>query len=195
MDLIIIANEEGRRAYLHHDRLQNILVLALQQACQDTNLTITLFPNNTHPQQNATALVLPTPPTRPLPRNRPPDTTTTPTTSLHTTNSSTTSKETNKVGTRYPPIQEIPLTPVPSLQQLGQHTLPHAPLTILELYGGTATGLEALLKAGHRVKTYAWADTDPDAYTSLQHRITQMREKYPANYPPRQPSTGTTISH
>jgi hypothetical protein len=50
VDLIIIANEEGRQAYLHHDRLQNILIPGLQQACQDTNLTITLFPNNTQPQ-------------------------------------------------------------------------------------------------------------------------------------------------
>jgi hypothetical protein len=54
----------------------------------------------------------------------------------------------------------------------------------MELYGGTATGLEALLKAGYHIKTYAWADTDPDAYTSLQHRITQMQEKYPGQLPP-----------
>ena len=49
VDLIIIANEEGRQAYLHLDRLQNIIIPGLQQACQDTNLTITLFPNNISP--------------------------------------------------------------------------------------------------------------------------------------------------
>jgi ribonuclease HI len=185
VDLIIIANEEGRQAYLHLDRLQNILIPGLQQACQDTNLTITLFPNNTtHPQQKTTTLVLPTPPTNPLPRNRPPDTATTPIINSHTTNSTTTRKETNQTCTLHLPIRETTLTVDPSLQQLGQHTLPHAPLTILELYGGTATGLEALLKAGHHINTYAWADTDPDAYTSLQHRITQMQEKYPGQLPP-----------
>jgi len=68
VDLIIIANEEGRQAYLHHDRLQNILISGLQQACQDTNLPITLFPNNTHPQQNTTALVLPTHPHKTAPK-------------------------------------------------------------------------------------------------------------------------------
>jgi hypothetical protein len=172
VELITIANEEGRQAYLHHDRLQNILIPGLQQAYQDTNQTITFFPTNTLPQQNATALVLPTPPTRPLPRNRPPATTTTPITVPHNTNSPTTITNTNKVDTPHLPVRETPWPPEPSLQQLGQHTLPHAPLTILELYGGMATGLEALLKAGHHIKTYTWADKDPDAYTSLQHRIT-----------------------
>jgi len=108
VDLIIIANEEGRQAYLHHDRLQNILIPGLQQACQDTNLIITLFPNNTPPQQNATTLVLPTPPTRPLLRNRPPATTTTTIVNPHSTFPPTTSKNTNKADTPHPPIQEIP---------------------------------------------------------------------------------------
>jgi hypothetical protein len=70
-----------------------------------------------------------------------------------------------------------------SLQQLGQTIVPHAPLAILELYGGTATSMEALLKAGHHLKTYACADTDPDAYTSFQHRIIQMQESYPLQLP------------
>jgi hypothetical protein len=177
--LVIIANEEGRQTYLHHDRLQNIRIPGLQQACQDTNQTTTLFHINTSPQQNATALYLPTPPTRPLPRNRPPATTTTSIIKPQNTNPPTTIIATNKVDTPHPPIREIPWPPEPPLQQLEQHILPHAPLTILELYGGTITGLEDLLKAGHHIKTYAWADTYPDAYTSLQHRITQMRERYP----------------
>jgi hypothetical protein len=55
------------------------------------------------------------------------------------------------------------------------HT-PTNPLTLLELYGGTATDLEALLKAEYHIKIYFWANTGSDAHTSLQHRITQMRE-------------------
>jgi hypothetical protein len=43
--------------------------------------------------------------------------------------------------------------------------------------------MEALLKAGHHIKTYVWADTNPDAYTSLQHPLTQMRERYPRQLP------------
>jgi hypothetical protein len=183
IDLSIIENEEGRQAYLHHDRLQNILIPGLQQACQDTNQTITLFPTNTPPQQNTTTLVLLTPPTRPLPMNRPPATTTTPITTPHNTNPSTTSKNKNKAHTPFPPTQETPWPPEPSPQQIGQHTLPYTPLTILELCGGTATGLKALVKAGHHIKTYACADTDPDAYIALQHRITQMREKYSRRLP------------
>ena len=159
---------------------------------QSNNLTL---PQQHTPQQNARALVLPTPPTRPLPRNRPSATTTKPKINPHSTNSPTTSKNTKKIDIPHSPIREMPWTTDPSLQQLGQHTLPHAPLTILELYGGTATGLEVLLKAGRSIKTYAWADTDPDAYTSLQHRITQMREKYPCQLPPRPPPIGITFSH
>jgi hypothetical protein len=43
--------------------------------------------------------------------------------------------------------------------------------------------LDSLLKAGYHIKTYDWADTDPDAYTSLQHRIPQIRERYPLQLP------------
>ena len=116
-------------------------------------------------------------PTRPLPRNRQPATTTALITKPHNTDPPITITSQNKVDTPHPPIRETPWPPKPSLQQLGQRMLTHAPLIILELYGGTATGLEALLKAGHHIKTYAWADTDPDANISLQHRITQMRER------------------
>ena len=90
----------------------------------------------------------------------------------HNTNPPLTVTTPNKVDTPHPPIRQATWPPETSLRQLVQHILPYAPLTILELYGGTATGLEALLKAGHHIKTYAWADTDPDAHTSLQHRIT-----------------------
>jgi len=43
--------------------------------------------------------------------------------------------------------------------------------------------MEALLKARHHIKTYAWADTDPDAHTLIQHRITTMCERYPRQLP------------
>jgi hypothetical protein len=148
VDLIIIANEKGRQAYLHEDWLQNILMPDLQQACQGTNKIITLFPNNTSSQENAISVDLPTPPTRPLPRNRPPAITTTSITKRHNIYPPITITTPNKVDTPHPPIRKTPWPPEPSLQQIGQHI--YTPTR-----GGTATGLEALLKAIHHINTYA----------------------------------------
>ena len=36
----------------------------------------------------------------------------------------------------------------------------------MEFCGGIATGLEAILKAGHAVASYMWADIDSDAHTA-----------------------------
>jgi hypothetical protein len=54
--LVFVVNEEGRQAYLHHDRLQRIFIPGLQQVCQDTNQITTLFSNGTASYQNKTLI-------------------------------------------------------------------------------------------------------------------------------------------
>ena len=57
-----------------------------------------------------------------------------------------------------------------------------------EVCAGIATGLEALLRAGHRIASYSWADINPDAHTATAHRIYALHTRYPTLLP-----TGSTI--
>jgi hypothetical protein len=50
--------------------------------------------------------------------------------------------------------------------------------------GGLATGLEALLRAGYAISSYAWVDIDPDAHTVASHRIACLRHQFPHLLPP-----------
>ncbi len=68
-------------------------------------------------------------------------------------------------------------------QPLTLYEIPQHPLTVLEIHGGTAAGLEALLKTGHYIHKYTWADTNPDAHTSVKHRLTQLHLQYPLQLP------------
>jgi hypothetical protein len=43
VDVVMVANEEGRQAYLHYDRLQHILIPGILQSCQDPTQTILSF--------------------------------------------------------------------------------------------------------------------------------------------------------
>ena len=63
------------------------------------------------------------------------------------------------------------------------YKIPKRPLTILEIYGGTAAGLEALLRTGHHIQKYTWADTNPDTHTSTKHRLAQLQKQYPTQLP------------
>ena len=54
----------------------------------------------------------------------------------------------------------------------------------MELCGGIATGMEAILKAGHKVASYTWADIDPDAHTATIHRLARLRNRDPLLLPP-----------
>ena len=64
-----------------------------------------------------------------------------------------------------------------------QYTLPQRPLTVLECNEGTITGLEALLKAGYHIGTYAWSHTNKDAHTSVTHRLTRLHQQHPHKLP------------
>ena len=73
---------------------------------------------------------------------------------------------------------------VPSMGHIRPHRLPHTPLRIVELCGGLATGLEALLRADYAISSYTWIVTNPDANTAASHRITFLRLQFPHRIPP-----------
>jgi len=67
---------------------------------------------------------------------------------------------------------------VPNLGHIRFLRLSRIPLRIVELCGGLATGLEALLIHGYEISSYAWVDTEPDAHTAASHRISSHRRPY-----------------
>jgi hypothetical protein len=73
-----------------------------------------------------------------------------------------------------------------------RYTLPQRPLHLVELSGGIATGLEAVLKARNAVASYIWADIDPDAHIAIAHRLTRLRHRHPNLLPGRQSMVGTS---
>ena len=71
----------------------------------------------------------------------------------------------------------------PSLVGLPPCPLPDSPVSLVEICGGIATGLEAHLRAGHAIRSYAWADINPDAYLATKHRLQLLRTRYPRQLP------------
>jgi len=82
---------------------------------------------------------------------------------------------------RHPPKD----TPSPHiLTNIPRYILPRRPIHLVELCGGMATGLEAILKAGHAVAAYTWADIDPDAHTTTSHRLAWLHNRHSLLLPP-----------
>jgi hypothetical protein len=52
------------------------------------------------------------------------------------------------------------------------------------LHGGIAIGMEAVLKAGHAVASYTWADIDPDAHTATSHKHARLHSRHLLLLPP-----------
>ena len=70
-DVIVIANTERRKSYLHTVHIHHILIPGILQACQDTTQTIHIFPTQTPRKPTPTATLpppssdhFPTPPTQ-----------------------------------------------------------------------------------------------------------------------------------
>jgi hypothetical protein len=167
IDVVVIATTEGRKAHLHLARLHYILISGILQACQDTYQTINIFPTPT-PQTLTPAPSL-HPPIRPLPNAR-----------LQNTPQCTqqpgrppTHNPTHlvKEDPQHPPLLETTWPREPTIQHIKQHILPLRPLAVLKFSEGTTTGLEALLKVGYHIGTYAWSHTNPDAHTAGTHRL------------------------
>ena len=52
-------------------------------------------------------------------------------------------------------------------------------ITILELCGGMAAGVEAAVLAGHKVNRYRYADINPIARKVAEHRLCNLTARYP----------------
>ena len=89
------------------------------------------------------------------------------------------------------PLIENISSPAP-LADTPRYTLPQRPLHLVELCGGIATGLEAVLEAGHAVASCTWADIDQDAHTTTSHRLTRLRHRHP-NLLPREAIDGWDV--
>ncbi len=67
----------------------------------------------------------------------------------------------------------------PSLQKLRTHRLSHAPLRVVDLCSGLATGLEAFLRASYTIRRYAWVDTNQDAHIAASQRVMLLKHRFP----------------
>lgn len=55
-------------------------------------------------------------------------------------------------------------------------------ITLIELFGGICTGLEAVLKCGMRVDRYFYCDIHPVAQLIAQQRIEALQQEYPTQF-------------
>jgi len=91
-----------------------------------------------------------------------------------------------------PPPTDLP--PAHALADIPKYTLPQRPIHLVELCGGIATRLESVLKSGHAVASYTWADIDPDAHTVTAHRLARLYDRHPSYSPRRLWRVGTPAS-
>ena len=157
VDMYLVANASGMGRYVDGCRLERTLVPAIRTACAFSDLHVELFP--------------PAPPTARAPGCEP---------------------------LRVPglpaykgccpgPATEHELWPLdPCLGEAAKCPTPLQeikPLVVIELCAGIATGLEALLRAGHFISSYSWADINPDAYEATAHRLERLRSRFPMQLP------------
>ena len=74
--------------------------------------------------------------------------------------------------------------PTLALTDTPRYILPHRPIHLVELCGGIATCLEAILTSGHAVASYTWVDIDPDAHTAASHSLAWLHARHPLLLPP-----------
>jgi len=157
VELVLISNEEGRNNFVSFKRIHQILAPALRITCHMTTDQIRFFPNTRETRRRPHTTPAERPmrpfPVRPAaisPRTPP----------------------------RGPPIPSR-RPPNNSLAAIPRYALPHRPIHLVELCGGIATGLEAILKSGHAVASYTWADIDQDAHTATSHRLARLHARHP----------------
>jgi hypothetical protein len=162
VELVLIFNEAGREKYLDKSKIQGILALATQGVCHMTPALTKFFTRT-----NITS-------TWALPKQR-----RHPMRLIHVSPANITT--TRLTVPTIPPRRHYPESSsgyVPNLGKIRSHRLPRIPLRIVELCGGLATGLEALLKACYAISSYAWVDKDPDAHTAASRRIAYLRLQF-----------------
>ena len=160
VDLLLVANAAGMSKYVDMSALEHTLVPALRHSCDFKDLHVELFPPGRGLQDGALAVA--------QPRSQPP----LPSMGLH------------------PPCRSLgdPLwLRDPTLESVAGDVRPlpqDRPLVVVELCAGIATGLEALLKGGHYISSYTWADINPDAHTATNHRLAKLQQRFPLQLPP-----------
>ena len=172
VELVVIANQGGREAFLDVTRLQHVLVPAIREACGIPDLHVPLFPRADGQPRVPRPLKAMDAPRHPLPRNSPPMAPDTPPRGIRPAPSDQTTPTPHETWPNEPSLLQVPVRP-----------LPQAPLSLVEICGGIATGLEALLRAGHSIRTYAWADINPDAHKATLHRLQRLQDRYPTQLP------------
>ena len=172
VELVIIANEAGRDTFLDGHRLQQVLAPALREVCQVPDLHIPLFPRAGLVSRGT----LPPPSwvdtLRPVPISSPPRAPDTPGTTATRPPTVSHQVESYTYWPRDPSLVDTPICP-----------LRNTPVSLVEICGGIATGLEALLRAGHSIRSYAWADINPDAYLATKRRLHLLHSRYPRQLP------------
>ena len=167
VEFVLIAYAAGHAKYLDQSRIQGILAPAIYNVCRMTSEQTNVFPyedttrNGTlpHPRRHLT---------RPIPRCP----VTLPATGLIAPN---TPPRDHNAGPHS--------TYIPNLGRVRSRRLPRNPLRIVELCGGLAIDLEALLKVGYTVNSYAWVDIDLDVHAAISRRIAHLRLQYPYLFP------------
>ena len=149
------------------DRINQILAPVLRNACQITTEQPRFFPNTRagegrlyNPPAGRPTRPFPCCPAAISPRTTP----------------------SGRIRPTEPPPKYTPssyaLTTIPG------YTLPHRPIHLVELCGGIAKGLESVLKAGHAVSSYTWANIDPGVHTATTHRLARLHNRHPLLLPP-----------
>ena len=152
----------GRDTFLDGHRLQQVLAPAIKEVCQVPDPHIPLFPRAGLVSRGAIPSWVDT--IRPVPISYPPRAPDTPGTTA--THPSTFSQHMDTC-THWPCD--------PSLVDIPTCPLRNTPVSLVEICGGIATGLEALQRAGHSIRSYAWADINPDAYLATKRRLRLLR--------------------
>ncbi len=81
-----------------------------------------------------------------------------------------------------PPGLHPPATLPPPRTVFHQQAQQHG-LLLIDLCGGLATSLDAVLRLGYKVQVYAYADVDAEARWAAHHRIQQLALTYPSQLP------------
>jgi hypothetical protein len=67
----------------------------------------------------------------------------------------------------------------PILRQLIPWTPPKEEITLVELFGGIGTGLEALLQSGMVVQRYFYLDIDPIVRQVVASKMMELKARFP----------------
>jgi hypothetical protein len=168
VELVLISNEAGRERFLDQSRIHRILAPTIQVVCHVTPAQTTFFPSKIFtstgalPQQGRH-------PACPIPMCP----------AIMPTIGAWTPNTPSRGQYSGPPSNHIP-----NLGQIRSHRLPRKPLQTVELCGGLATGLEAILIAGYAICSDVWVDIDPDAHMVVSNRITHLRLQISNLLPP-----------